>query len=230
MKWKSGSRVRAERGVSVIEHEQGLKGSGWALPDSSGEAGGQVSSLSVYRLNRLPFDAGEGLPKPPPIARGQGDFPCKCYGNYRHRRRRRAILHDRGGFEAVTLFGKAAVIAVGLCKSDPRKTPATAWAHAVAMCSSSPATQKKVCPREAFLGLCTVGYISGIIAGDYTSGDKNKDYATGAVKLLRRTPGLADQPTELWRRLAGPTKVANGQMGVVIALWREGLLAKTDRP
>jgi len=127
----------------------------------------------------------------------------------------------------MTLYGKAAVLAVRMCRSNPGMTPAKAWAEAVAKCSTSSETQRKVCPREAFLGLCAGGYVSDVVPGTYGTGEKNKTYATRAAMLLRRIPALANDPLELWLQVAGPSKVPNGQMGVVIALWQEEMLKKT---
>jgi hypothetical protein len=68
--------------------------------------------------------------------------------------------------------------------------------------------------------------IRGIAAGDYgLRGIKNAMYARRARMLLQPYPELADDKVSLWRRACvSTTKAHNGQMDVVVALWRSGVL------
>lgn len=127
----------------------------------------------------------------------------------------------------MTLFSKAAVLAVRSCQADQKKTPVVAWEEAIAKCSTSRGTRAKVCPREAFLGLCEKRLVTGILADVHANDGENRKYAVCAVMLLRKEPVLANDKHELWRRVVGPAKAPNGQMDVVLALWREGMLRKT---
>jgi hypothetical protein len=124
----------------------------------------------------------------------------------------------------MTIYGKAAVIATQACHADSNMSPKLAWAQGIRESSTSVSTCAKVCPREAFLGLCAAGLIPGIDPAAGAQLGKNAQYAIRAVKLLRVDPNLARNPAKLWGRVVGRGKVANGQMGVVVALWETGLI------
>ncbi len=87
------------------------------------------------------------------------------------------------------------------------------------------ASQRKGCPRAAFLGLCEEGVVKGISPGRYTKSRDNKEYALRAWRILRAEKG----PTEvqsLWLRvIKGMSKTHNGQMDVVLALYSADLLS-----
>ena len=89
-------------------------------------------------------------------------------------------------------------------------------------------SQKKGCPRNAFLGLCGMGKVKGIKEGDYTSSELNKLYALTALDILAADRNQHFTPTELWRvvleKLNIRTKVHNSQMNVVLALWENDLI------
>jgi hypothetical protein len=125
-------------------------------------------------------------------------------------------------------YATAAVDAARLCARSPGLSPADAWEDAPARVfqKGSPA-QKKGCPRGAFLGLCAAGMVRGVPAGEYTRSEANRAYAERAVEARDREPGLAGDVNALWERvMAGEEKRHNCQMDVVVALWREGLLAQ----
>jgi hypothetical protein len=68
--------------------------------------------------------------------------------------------------------------------------------------------------------------IKGVPGGSYTKSRLNKQYAADAVKFLRESPSLADDPDRIWRLVVDDAdKVENSQMDVVIALWQQGLIA-----
>jgi hypothetical protein len=125
-------------------------------------------------------------------------------------------------------YGRAAVMAVGLIEAAEAESPRDAWDQATtSLFRAGTATQKKGCPRCAFLGLCEEGLVKGVCGGDYTTSTKNKQYAVDAVALLRRQPALADRPRQLWMRvMKGIPKTHNGQMDVVTALWKHGLIGE----
>jgi hypothetical protein len=105
--------------------------------------------------------------------------------------------------------------------------PPAAWRRAVNALFSSESSQQKLCPKEAFLGLCEAGLIEGVPADISAMAGKNKRYAVDAVTLLRRTPALAANRDALWIAvLRGAAKRHNGQMDVVMALWNEGIIRR----
>lgn len=123
-------------------------------------------------------------------------------------------------------YGSAAILAVKLCHEGKASSPNDAWEIAVAKTfPSSKSSQAKGCPRCTFLGLCSIGAVSGISEGSYTRSEKNKKYALKALTLLSQEPSLARNEDALWRRVIGNIqKVPNHQMDVVISIWNTGLI------
>lgn len=125
-------------------------------------------------------------------------------------------------------YGEVAVGATELARRTGAQPP-EAWEEASrTVFSHSVSLQDKGCPRSAYLGLCEEGLVLGIPAGSYTRSRDNKAYALRAVELLASEPVLADSgPMELWERvMGGQPKAYNSQMDVVLALWRQGLIAQ----
>lgn len=107
--------------------------------------------------------------------------------------------------------------------------PVQAWEEAaIAMYPGKPASQRKGCPKSVFLGLAAAGEIVSVAPGTYTRSEDNARYAREAMKLIRQNATNAQTPTGLWLKIMSKEeifKVHNGQMDVITALWREGLLA-----
>jgi len=125
----------------------------------------------------------------------------------------------------VSGYGAVAVAAVKLAHGG--LDPVGAWAKAaLAIFPHSPSQQDKGCPKGAFLGLCQEGLVAGVQAGTYTRSADNKGYAIRAIELLASDPSLSESgPKALWDQvMQGVSKSHNGQMDVVLALWRNGLL------
>jgi len=75
-------------------------------------------------------------------------------------------------------YGQAAVRAVRLINIGSISSPVDAWERATSeIFGKGTSSQKKGCPRGAFLGLCEDGKVLGIPPGKYTSSTKNKSYA-----------------------------------------------------
>jgi hypothetical protein len=123
-------------------------------------------------------------------------------------------------------YGKAAIEAVKLIHSQSLSNPKEAWEAASSQIfSEGTSSQKKGCPRNAFLGLCEEGLVNGVKPGKYTNSKKNKQYAIDLVNELRAQPELVNDPTSLWKFvMRGDPKVHNHQMDVVIALWVNGFI------
>ena len=121
-------------------------------------------------------------------------------------------------------YGDAAIKAVRLVRSGSVKSPINAWKRATGeIFGRGTSSQDKGCPRDAFLGLCEEGIITGIPAGNYTRSIKNKEYALKAVRLLKEEPEVTQ--TKLWDKVVeGKGIKHNGQMDVVVSLWKAGLI------
>jgi hypothetical protein len=118
-------------------------------------------------------------------------------------------------------YGGVAKRAVALCNEGPG-SPITAWKTASCeLLGKGTSSQKKGCPREAFLGVCEKGIVKGIPPGVYTQSVKNKEYAMRALEVLEKTPNV--KTSDLWRKVAGE-RSHNGQMDVVLSLWELGLI------
>jgi hypothetical protein len=118
-------------------------------------------------------------------------------------------------------FGKAAVRAKQLILKSAQ-SPEKAWESAIAEFTKSALMQTKGCPKGAFLGLCEAGVIAGIPAGRYGAPvpNPNGQYALEAWQKLQREPKLSENKKKLWDTLKAP-KNENGQMDVVVWLWRD---------
>jgi hypothetical protein len=99
------------------------------------------------------------------------------------------------------------------------------WKNALKMFTNKVSSQEKGCPRDTFLGLCEEGLLAPAIpCKKYTDSEKNKSYGLQALEVLRKKPELADSPTALWNSIKTSAENEQGQMGVVIALWKEKLI------
>jgi hypothetical protein len=122
-------------------------------------------------------------------------------------------------------YGDAALWAIRLIKTG--EAPNTAWNMAThQFFPNSPSSQKKPCPKGAFLGLCEDRLVTGVAAGRYTNSKDNKKYAVKAVALLRINPMLAQDENNLWRAVIEGQKHNNQQMDVVLRLWNNDLIIK----
>jgi hypothetical protein len=91
---------------------------------------------------------------------------------------------------------------------------------------SSLTSQKKICPRGAFLGLCEEGLIKGIPSGNYTASRENKAYAVRAAALLAEGT-QSWSVNSLWKAVSGDSEKAHSsQMDVVMALWKNDRIQK----
>ena len=123
-------------------------------------------------------------------------------------------------------YGEAAVEAAKLLITKSVKEPELAWDIAIAnIFGKNTTSQKKGCPKGAFLGLCEHGLIKGVQIGSYTGSSDNKLYAVKAVKALKEESLLIKDPDLLWIKATGNKNIKhNNQMDVVISLWDEGLI------
>jgi len=124
-------------------------------------------------------------------------------------------------------YAQAAIQTANLCSRGKQISPRPAWDQVTShIFGKGTSSQEKSCPRDAFLGLCEEGFVKDIPAGKYCNSLKNKHYVLSAIALLKQDTTLANQlPQFLWERvMKGEQKVHNGQMDVVIALWKSNLL------
>lgn len=121
---------------------------------------------------------------------------------------------------------------------DQRSDPRDAWRRSCEKkFGEKREAARKPCPRGAYLGFCEDGEINGVNEGDYMRSKlgrkKNKEYAVEAVKLLRSCPQLALDKKQLWEKVREKTCAAttlrhNNQLDVVLALWDEGFINRTE--
>lgn len=123
-------------------------------------------------------------------------------------------------------YGEVAVLAVQKLQDGTFIDPRAAWDNAAKIIfPASPDLQTKGCPKNAFLGLCNNGLVSGVPAKqEFTEQNKNALYACKAIELLKQNKYLTTQPVLLWKKTVGNTKSSNSQMDVVISLWNANLI------
>lgn len=118
-------------------------------------------------------------------------------------------------------YGEASIKAVKYLISGIAKTPKDAWEMAtIEIFGKGTTSQRKGCPRDAFLGLCEKGMIRGIPVGSYTRSKRNKEYAMKAIRILTEIPELSSNKNALWEKVVeSESKCHNQQMDVVTSLW-----------
>ena len=124
----------------------------------------------------------------------------------------------------MSVFGDSAVRAVKLISEKSMTDPEEAWNQAINSMTTSVVTREKGCPKSAFLGLCEMGLVRGIPKGTYTTSYDNKRYAISAIEKLRSNPSLSSNRDKLWALVAGGI-APNGQMDVVLSLWKNNLIS-----
>jgi hypothetical protein len=120
-------------------------------------------------------------------------------------------------------YGEAALMAVRMETYGKALTPAERWQDAVSkLYPTSPISQKKGAPRNAFVGLCEHGLVKGVLPAEGRS-QPDKTAAIKAVELLRA--GSHKTVSQLWAAVNDEEgKPHNSQMDVVLALWKNGLI------
>ncbi|ACT07071.1 conserved hypothetical protein [Dickeya chrysanthemi Ech1591] len=131
------------------------------------------------------------------------------------------------------IYGKTAVAVASEYDSSNKLDPRECWEYSIIQFTDSRESQKKGCPKSAFLGLCQEGYVKGIPKGNYLPPDSpNKEYAVSAADLVLKEPGRKYSRAELWgnatKYYPGAAKNQNGQMDVVMTLKEAGLLQHPD--
>lgn len=102
-------------------------------------------------------------------------------------------------------------------------SPVEAWNQAIVMVTSSRTSQKKVCPRNTFLGLAHAGYLKGVDADPFAKNDgvlKQRALAAADVVLMR--PNISKQELSLLLEYADK----QGAYDIVFALNGQGILRK----
>lgn len=122
-------------------------------------------------------------------------------------------------------YAQAALMAAKNIIIDKNISPIAAWEDATMKLFGPGSSQKKSCPKCAFLGLCEEGLINGIPTGNYTRGEKNKTYAVRVVKYIKEQNQKNFDKNELWRYATNGSGIKhNSQMDIVLELRKEDLL------
>ena len=123
-------------------------------------------------------------------------------------------------------YGKTAKLAVRKIHENPSTlSPQEAWINAANEIFQTRCAKEKGCPKNAFLGLCESGKVTGVPSGSYNRSTKNKNYALVALSLLQGNATYNADQKLLWEKVIGDEdKVHNQQMDVVISLFEANLL------
>ncbi len=122
-------------------------------------------------------------------------------------------------------YGEAAIQAAR-AEAAYQSHPAERWAEVIGrLYPTSETARRKAVPRMAFLSLCEAGLVKGIPAGSYGASHKERDKVLLAVSLLRA--GEQKTVNGLWAAATDgdQTTAHAGQMDVVLALWKNGMIA-----
>jgi len=123
-------------------------------------------------------------------------------------------------------YGEAAIMAARQAASGSIN-PEAQWESALEkLYPTSPTARRKGGPRGAFLGLCEEGLVKGIPAGHYSATRDNKTCAVRAAALLIEAK-QGWSVSALWQAVTdNPEKPHGGQMDIVMALWKNDLIAR----
>ena len=120
-------------------------------------------------------------------------------------------------------YGQTAVLAVQLVQNGKIENLREAWKIASKQIFGEWTTsQKKECPKCAFLGICEEGKVIGILSGEYTTSIKNKGYALKTLELIKKDRSLLNNKNKLWKQIVDMQE--EGQLDVVISLYNAGLI------
>jgi len=76
---------------------------------------------------------------------------------------------------------------------------------------------------DAFLSLCQLGAIRGVVKGDYTRSILNRGYVERALDEIKISPQLKENEAGLWAIVTGNSGIKhNQQLDVVISLINNG--------
>ena len=133
-------------------------------------------------------------------------------------------------------YATTAINAAIALQATPSLSAKKAWEQEIAKTSFSSSSKAKCCPRVAFVGLCDVGCVTGVIGTLTPPPTKsNALYAYEGFLILSvmnvpitQRAGVSPKPKDLWiqvlKKLKIKNKVHNSQMDVVIGLWINGLI------
>jgi len=123
------------------------------------------------------------------------------------------------------IYGRAAITAARMLEQGTPSKAEVAWDRAIRRETKSSESRRESCPRGAFLGLCAAGLIPGCEARPSLFRSSNGDYAVRMVKAIRADPQVLTDRKRLWRSaVRSAKKKENGQIDVVVSLWREGII------
>lgn len=121
-------------------------------------------------------------------------------------------------------YGEIAVATALVCQRN-RSDIRDEWGkQAMYAFEGQPTSQKKGCPKSAFLALCEAGFIKGISKGNYGAPKESKNgyYAIAAAKALLVDSSLSKKA--LWNiareGIVKPAINENNQIEVIIALYK----------
>jgi hypothetical protein len=123
-------------------------------------------------------------------------------------------------------YGEAALLAARMETYGKSISPIERWNEATKkLYPTSPTSQRKGGPRNAFVSLCEAGLVKGIPAGQYAPTNRNKTYAIRAVSLL--VAGTHKTVNTLWAEVTDGEDIPHSsQMDVVLALWKNDLIVR----
>ncbi|MDN0094566.1 DUF6979 family protein [Yersinia rohdei] len=121
-------------------------------------------------------------------------------------------------------YGEIAVATALVCQRN-RSDIRDEWGkQAMYAFEGQPTSQKKGCPKSAFLALCEAGFIKGISKGNYGTPKESKNgyYAKAAAGALLVDSSLSKK--ELWEisraSVDNPATNESNQIEIVIALYQ----------
>lgn len=123
----------------------------------------------------------------------------------------------------MSIFGKAAVDAAKRIISENESDYAKVWKECLSKYTESDETTAKGCPKNAFVDLCSLGFVVGIQKKEGEELSENGKKAIDAIKILKkRNWNLPEGKSKFWEDNFGTSH--QGHLDIIIALKNAGLL------
>ena len=123
----------------------------------------------------------------------------------------------------MTIFEKATLDADRTILKSTVSDYGNTWNSALSKYTKSEKTLKKVCPRNAFIDLCSFGYVKGISRNKMAELSENVKMAIEALRILQRHNWQFEGKKQFWWEHFHKTH--EGQLDVILALKNANLLS-----
>ena len=122
----------------------------------------------------------------------------------------------------MTIFEKATVHAANKIQNESTLDYGRAWTDSLSNYTKSKTTLTKGCPKNAFVDLCSFGFVKGVRKDENRKLSENGRKTIKALEILNRQDWQFKSKSEFWNKNFGTSH--QGQMDIILALKDANLL------